>query len=140
MLFERDADGKAIIRIKQLYVDTELGFYGRGFTGTAIAGETTMLDYTLVNDAHIDAVDMYIKNQAWGDYVCFKIVAPGDVEINSFGGPWYLDTSRERQQQINPPQISGLIPAGITLRIEYISTGVTDVEFKCNFRLQEPIT
>lgn len=136
---ELDAEGYPVTRIKGMYIDTSKAFYGRGFSGTATAGQINNMDYTLPNDIYIDKVDIYLKNQDWADKMQFQVVHPVYGVVNQFGENWYVNSSREKQEQIDPPQISNLVPAGMILRIVYDSKGATDVDFKCNFHFQEPI-
>lgn len=136
---ELDAEGYPVTRIKGLYVDTSKAFYGRGFSGTVTAGTVGNVDLTLPVAAHIDAISIYVKDQAWGDKVAFQIVHPIAGVVNDFAADWYINSSREKQEIVNPPQISGLIPAGMIIRVAYTSVGSTDVQVNCNLHLQEPI-
>lgn len=136
---ELDAEGFPVTRVKGMYIDTTKTFYGRGFSSVATAGQASNMDYTLVSDAHIDKVDIYLQNQSWGDYMSFQIVHPTYGVVNEFGDNWFVNSSREKQEPLDPPQISNLIPAGMILRILYTSTGLVNVDFKCNFHFQEPI-
>lgn len=138
-------------------------FNGQGIEGIASKSTTTDIDFTLTEEHYVNGMELFLKNQAYGDYLHFQIIdkgytyagqlypaeyapgvpwavaAPTGVPLNQFGTHWYVDPDVCNQDAIRIEYPARLMP-GFTIRLQYTSTGTEDVDLKCNLFLHKPST
>lgn len=129
----------------------------RGFSGLALAGQVSNIDYEVTEDRFINGIRIITKNHNFGDCINFQIVdkdysfagtlypadhngtpwsvaAPTGVVLDEFGSDWYLAEDIQCQVDVNTPY-PAKIQSGMTIRMQYKSTGTTDVEVRLNLYL-----
>jgi len=142
-------------------------FNGQGVAGVAEAGgvdplgKTSNIDYTLNAEHYVNGMELFLRNQVFGDYLHFQVIdkdfayagilypeeyAPGvtwdmlfpdGMQLNQFGTHWYVDPDACNQDAIRIEYPARLL-AGFSIRLQYTSFGDTDVELKCNLFLHKP--
>lgn len=106
----------------------------KGYSGTAAAGVTTNLDYTLPAERWIDGVELSQDGAAKGDTVHFQIVHPTYGVVDQFGDSWNIDHTSGKQGAVLL-SYPAKIPAGLAIRCAYSSTGTDPVWVGVNLRL-----
>lgn len=134
---------KPIKTLSKPFADAD-GFrarFGGHICGEAAFGETTNFDYYIDEERWINAVELILKDQAWGDYVKLQVVDKdnilgygANVVLDTFGDNWNLTTDQERQGPY-PAQFPARLYAGLYARLVYVSTGGTNVKVKVNYYL-----
>lgn len=129
------------------FQSNNVNFLARGVTGTVPAGLIAGIDLKMDDDMLITGCQMSTKGAAFGDYVNLRVVDVDNVMgfgagaiLNQFCDKWYLmgDGSANGTQQIfiqvpYPAKLS----AGLYLRADYHSTGVTTVQVNINYLLHK---
>lgn len=103
------------------------------FLQTLMAGQTTTLYYTIADERYLEGLGVYIKDSAFGDTLQIEVVVPAVPNVSPeavLATPvktWGVyDGDRTLLLQRKP------MPAGLKLKLTYISTGQTDVKFIIN--------
>lgn len=121
---------------------SKLNFNGQGLIGTAIAGQSTPLDFQITDDCLLTGAILLSKNSVFGDHINLQIVdvdgllAPAGTVLNQFVTSWYLadDIQKQLDMQVAYP---AKIYAGLYIRVVYISTGNNDVDLAINYTLHK---
>lgn len=106
----------------------------QGFTGTATAGQTTNIDYTVSATRYLTGVSVILKDQVFGDKITFQIVHPQAGVVEEFATNWNISADAQDQGTFEFP-LRGKIPAGLKVRLAYTSVGQTNVSVACNLIL-----
>lgn len=116
------------------------------FSGTATAGQSTNIDFKLLEERLIYGGQTILLNQAFDDYMKFQVV---DVDnIMGYGANFVLGefieghtvwTDKQEQKHIQCGFPTKVI-AGLYLRLVYVSTGQVNVKVKCNIDCVKNIT
>ena len=121
-------------------IKSALQFDGQGITGTAAAGTTTNFDLLIADDQLITGLWMFNNGGTYGDYVVIQVVDttgftgyPAGTVLQQFV-KWYMPPSFIEQFDINYP---AKLIAGLTIRLAYVSTGVTGVNVGVNYKLHK---
>ena len=121
----------------------KLNFAGHGVLASAAPGVATNIDLVMTDDCLAQGVQMLTSGSAFGDYVHMQVVdasgaftgAPGTV-LNQFGTNWYM--RGDSQFQLNKDMLyPAKVLAGMTMRIVYVSTGLTPVQVAVNYSLHK---
>lgn len=123
-----------------------VGFRARfkGISGTATKNTTSNIDYLLAEDRYINGVQIFLKNQVFGDTMKFQVVdvdnllgyGAGTV-LDEFGSDWNVSDDTQ-EQGIITVSYPAKIAAGLYIRMVYISTGNTnDVLVRVNLFLHK---
>lgn len=113
-------------------------FRGKGFSFTAIAGQTTNGDYKFTEARLLDGTQLILKDHVNGDHMRFQVVDVDNIigygagtVLDEFADEWYITGDREDQGDKRLPYSAEII-AGLYIRVVYTSTGATNVKVKCN--------
>ena len=158
-----DGSNRQVTRSAPFGATEGFTFNGQGIEGTASAGQTTDIDFTLTEENYINGMELFLKGQAYGDYLHFQVVdkdytyagilypaeaepgvpwssvAPTGVPLNQFGTHWYVDPDVCNQDAIRIEYPARLL-VGFTVRLQYTSVGTETVDLKCNLFLHKPST
>lgn len=107
-----------------------------GFTGTATAGETTNIDFTMPDCRYIVGLNLVLKNHKIGDTVSFQVVHPQAGVLDEFATNWNVCDDEGDQKIVEFP-LRGKIPQDIIIRLVYTSSGTDDVYVACNLMLHK---
>ena len=117
-----------------------------GFSGVGTNGTTSNIDYKFSAIRYIRGLELILENHVPGDKVCLQIVdvdnllgAGAGYVITEFADNWNIASDKQSQGLIMQP-FRAKIPAGFYLRIEYHSTGSTDVNVRFNMVLDQKLT
>lgn len=140
----KDANGSDIVRIRAFNNADSLKFRGTGIAGTATKDASTDIDYKLTEDRFINGVQIFLKNQVWGDNLDFQVVDVDNilgygagVVLDQFGTSWYVDPDTCDQGDLRV-EYPALVLDGIYIRIRYNSVGTTDdVDVNANLFLHK---
>lgn len=111
-----------------------VNFKGFGFKGSALAGQTTNIDFLLSDERLIYGGQAILKNHVIGDSISMQIVykAGGiDTVLGEFITDWQVAEDKQQQDAIMvsyPTKVS----AGLYFRILYKSIGATNVDVCIN--------
>lgn len=108
------------------------GVFEKGYRCVAIAGQTTSFSYSYLNDVYLEGIKLYIGSTAIdGDYVEFEVV---DVDnILGYGANFVVNKMAEtkyvraNQEYLRISDAIKTIPAGLYLRLKYVSIGGQNV-------------
>lgn len=106
----------------------------KGIQGTALAGQVSNIDHTLAAERWIDGVELFQEGAAQGDFVDFQVVHPQAGVLDQFGESWVIDHAICKQGAV-VLSYPAKVPAGLTIRIRYTSTGGSNVWVGANLRL-----
>lgn len=125
------------------YSKSDLNADFKGLKFAATAGATTSGDLLLSHDYLIDGAIFFAKGAAMGDYVNFKIIDKDNVMgygantvLGQYVTTWYINpdsTFQADMKSIYPAKIF----SGLYLRMDYISTGGTNVDVIINYKLHK---
>lgn len=139
--------GREVITISAFAVNTDYEVKAKGFSGTATKNTTTNLEWKVnaTEDRYIHGLRFILKNHAEGDTAKLQFVdvdgvlAPAGTVLKEFGDSWNFDDTRADQGREGFNYIAR-IPAGIYMRVVYVSTGTTDdVKVKVNAYLHKKV-
>jgi len=117
-----------------------------GFSGTAESGQTTAIDLLLhaTEDRYINGSKLILKNHSVNDTVNLKVVdvtgniafpgCPANTVLKQFAYNWNVDETTSDQGGMYYNFLAR-VPAGIYIRLEYTSTGESDVTVRINMSL-----
>jgi hypothetical protein len=113
-------------------------FRGVGVAFTAAAGTSTVNNYLVSEARLIDGIQMIESGQVFGDHVSLSVVDVDNtlgygagVVLDTFSSNWYLHADSQLQREVRLPY-SAEVLAGLYIRLTYVSTGGSDVQFKYN--------
>jgi len=120
---------------------TKLNYDAYGTSMIVTAGSTQNLDHTLTDDCLITGAWLVTSDGYCGDTASFQVVdtsgaftgVPGYV-ISQFVTHWYLPSTTDTQLELAYP---AKIYAGLTLRLVYHSTGVSNPFIAINYKLHK---
>lgn len=102
-------------------------FRGIGFSGVALPAQKTNIDFVMTTEMFINGAEIYLQDNAFGDYIDFEVVHHQSGVLDTFGSHWFV---------VNGSKVTldypAKIPAGLTIRLNYTSTGQTSVYVMCN--------
>src|SRR5574343_943736 len=103
------------------YQKSKLNKDAKGASTTITAGQTATLDLTLTDDSLITGGNLICVGQAQGDY-CHLQVTMGETVLSQYVTDWFIDPNSSSQKT---PIVyyPAKLPAGLTLRLVYVSTG-----------------
>ena len=110
-------------------------FKGFGMSGTAIAGQSTNIDYQLAEERLIYGGQAILKNHVFGDKITMQIVYKSqgnpDVVLGEYVTNWYVADDKQQQDAImvNYPT---KVTSGLYMRIKYYSVGQQNVDVCVN--------
>ena len=115
----------------------------QGTISTATAGTTTNIDIKLTDDHCLTGGTLRTYGSVFGDYVIFQVVDVDNIlgygagaVLGQYCTKWYMRS--DAQEQINEnTHYPAKIPAGLYLRITYVSIGTTDVQVAIMYRLHK---
>jgi hypothetical protein len=120
---------------------TKINKNAQGVSIIIPAGTDVSIDLLLTDDTLVTGADCLVKGAIAGDTVDFQIYGPNPLTgisgvLNQFVTKWFInpDSTQQSTPHSNYP---AKIPAGLTLRIIYHSTGTTDVWFAANYNLEK---
>lgn len=117
------------------YKKTKLNAAGKGLRTVCTAGATTNIDYSNgTDDILLIGMKIGLKNHVDQDKMHLEIHHPINGLLIRFYEDWQVFEEvqvQEDAEAIFPAKI----PAGLILRIVYVSTGETDVVAKVNLKL-----
>jgi len=121
---------------------TKIQFAAKGVTSTLTANTTSNIDFLADHDYLLTGMQVIIKDAAVGDRVSFQAidttgvlgVPPGTV-LQEFATDWYVPSnSNDQFDMVYPAKIF----AGLTLRVVYTSTHLTQAPFfAINYKLHK---
>ncbi len=128
------------IRVDE-FEKTKLNFDGQGMSATVTAGSTQNVDLLLSDDVLLTGCWFITNNSNLGDTLTFQVVdtsgaftgTPGTV-LSQFITNWYPNVSTDINFEVPYP---AKIPAGLTLRLVYVSTGSTNPFVAANYQLHK---
>lgn len=113
-------------------------FHGDAISGVAVAGQTTDIDHKIV-DANLvlTGADMLVQANA-GDYIAAQVIDKDNVL--GYGAGVVLDNYIHKRfikngDVVSAGYCSGVISAGLYLRVKYTNTGTTDLPVFVNWHL-----
>ena len=138
--------GRQILLMDAFAYNGQYEVKATGYRGTAIAGETTNLDFAIgAEDRYINGLALILKNHASEDLLGLQIVdvdnifgAGAGYVLKTFGTNWNVDDSQQHQGA-NHFNYAAKIPAGVYVRLIYVSTGDTNVSVKLNLQLHKKV-
>jgi len=109
---------------------------------TCAAGQATPIDYTLAESLYVDGGDIVLEGSVLGDWIKAEIVHPQAGVIKTY--------IKRRNVPAAPAGLAspimllktpyaGFIPAGLTIRLTYSSTGIVPVKVGVNYCLHRAI-
>jgi hypothetical protein len=115
-----------------------------GYKGTATSGTTSNVDFAIgAEERYTNGIKLLLKNHADEDTLGLQIVDKDNVlgygaglVLKTFGINWNVDSEKSDQGQ-NVFNYAAKIPAGVYVRVVYVSTGATDVKIKLNLLLHK---
>lgn len=102
--------------------------------GTVSAGQTGNVDVALPLDAVLIAGQLVLNGHVFGDSVTFQVVHPVAGVVGEYVTGWYVSPGVSGQAELRAP-FPANIPAGLSLRCAYTSTGGADVQVRVNYEL-----
>lgn len=111
----------------------KVNFKGFGFKsiGTALAGQTTNVDFQLAEERLIYGGQSVLKNHCFGDEITMQIIYKSqgnpDVVLGQYIEDWPVADDVQEQDPVMvtyPTKVN----AGLFMRIKYKSIGQTDVQ------------
>ena len=141
-----DTEGREVQIFEAFAFNGNYEVKATGFKGTALAGVTTNVDFAIGSeDRHINGLKLILKNHSYEDTVGFQVVDKDNVigygagvVLKTFGINWNVHDDMQDQGQ-NTFNYVARIPAGVYIRIVYVSTGALDVSVKLNVILHEKL-
>lgn len=138
-----DSENAPIVRLRAFANTDGVFFRGSGVSGTATKTTTTNIDYNMTEDRYLNGVEIFLRNQDWGDTIKLQVVdvdgavyAAGTV-LDEFGTDWHVATDTERQGPYILPY-PALVNSVFYIRLAYTSVGATnDVDIKANLFLHK---
>jgi len=122
-----------------------LRFRGTGFKGTAIAGESSNIDFEVLENYFINGANVILENQAIGDSINFQVFDKNNilgygnnVVLDQFAKDWYVSTESSQGEIIIPYPAS--LVTGLFVRLVYKSIGASDVKVYCNLFLHKGLS
>ncbi len=109
---------------------TKLSFNGQKVHATCPAGQSINLDLVMTDDHLLTGAAVSLTNNIESDCIKFQVVHPTYGVVNQFID-WY---AREFDKDLSYP---AKLPAGLTLRVVYTSTGALPVEVYINHILHK---
>lgn len=109
---------------------SKLNFNGQKVSGICSAGETANLDLTLTDDCLMTGASVTLINRLPSDNIKLQIVHPTAGVLFQYID-WY---AKDFDKEIPYP---AKIPAGLILRLVYVSTGAQGVEIYLNYSLHK---
>jgi hypothetical protein len=140
------ATGREILLMEAFAYNGQYEVKATGFRGTAAAGTTTNLDFTVgAEDRHMSGLSLVLVNHAEADTIGLSVVDVDNVlgygagvVLKTFGITWNVDHTKS-DQGTHVFNFVAKIPAGIYIRIAYTSTGGSAVTVKLNAMLHKKI-
>lgn len=114
---------------------TKLNKNGQGASGTAVAGSTTNIDYTLTDDVLITGAFLLAKGAAQGDKVDFQVLS-GAAVVSQFITNWYLNPD-STLQSTPVSRYPAKLSTGLKIRIVYTSVGGSNVWVAVNYDMEK---
>jgi len=115
----------------------------KGFHGTALAGQTTHLDFAITEERWIQGIQVILDNHAAADTVTLSIIDKDNIlgygenfVCDVFGEDWNVNPDFGCQGIILNAY-PAVIKAGLYIRISYTSTGILPVSVRPNFFLHK---
>ena len=100
------------------FTSDNVNFAGKSATGTAAAGETVNIDYTLTFNACMTGATLIVKGGKQNDKVTLQVVHPLYGVVNEFITDWAVAEDQNTQFTMSIDYPANL-PAGLTLRTVY---------------------
>lgn len=123
--------------------NTSYTFLGDAVSGTALAGQSTNIDYKLDGKYMIFGAELLFTAACDGDYVSFQLVDIDNVlgygaglVLSTWVRKWFVPSKSDRWKVTS--EMTGQLPSGVYARLVYTSTGSVDVPLKINYSLIEP--
>ena len=140
------ATGREIILMEAFAYNGQYEVKGTGFRGVATAGTTTAIDFAIGNeDRHINGLRLILVNHAEADTIGLQVVDVDNVlgygaglVLKTFGIAWNVDSEKADQGR-DLFNFVAKLPAGVYIRVNYVSTGGNSVIVKLNASLHKKI-
>jgi len=140
------ATGRQIILMEAFAYNGQYEVKATGFRGTALPGQTTAIDFAVGNeDRHINGIRLILKDHAEADTLGLQVVDVDNVlgygaglVLKTFGITWNVDETKSDQGR-DIFNFVARLPAGVYIRINYVSTGAVNVTVKLNATLHKKI-
>jgi hypothetical protein len=91
---------------------------GKGLLGSAPAGQTTNIDYTMPQYRIFSGLAFHVHNAQFGDTLHLSVCYPNGAEILRFYEDWVVDHETPFQGVFQYPY-TARIPAGLIMRVSY---------------------
>lgn len=142
-----DDKNRGAVTTSPFSINTDYLVKATGYSGVAAAGTTTNVDFAIgAEDRYINGVHLFLKNHAWTDSIqAFQVVdkdavySPAGTVLSQFVYTWNVNDQVQDQGQSAFSYVAR-IPAGVYIRIIYVSTGLLDVGVKLNCLLHKKVT
>ena len=140
------ATGREILLMEAFAYNGQYEVKATGFRGSASAGTTTNLDFSVgAEDRHLSGLSIVLVDHAEADTVGLSVVDVDNVlgygagvVLKTFGLNWNVDHTKSDQGS-HVFNFVARMPAGIYLRVSYVSTGAAAVTVKLNVMLHKKI-
>lgn len=121
----------------QPFAVPDVAFSADAATQTITAGQAQTIDFHLTTTKSVYGVQYYAQNANLGDFVSFQVIDIDNVlgfgantVLNTFVTKWFIMSNTLVDVAL---PLAATIPAGLYIRINYTSTGVTDVKIVVNY-------
>jgi len=135
----KDSDGATIVRTRAFVNTDGFRFRGASFTGTATAGQSTSIDFKLIDDRYCNGGRLLVSQTGQEDQITFQVVDKDNilgygagVVLDQFIDGYYIPASDTLEVKLDYP---AKIIAGLYMRLIYKNTSLTDTIVKCNLFL-----
>lgn len=140
------ATGREILLMEAFAYNGQYEVKATGFRGTAAPSATTNLDLAVgAEDRHLSGLSIILVDHAEADTVGLSVVDVDNVigygagvVLKTFGIAWNVDHTKS-DQGAHVFNFVARIPAGVYIRIAYVSTGASAVTVKLNTILHKKI-
>lgn len=131
------ATPKRFISVDQFNSDVVL-FAGKSAIGTAAAGDTVNIDYTLDFDALLTGATLIVKGGKSEDKASLQIVHPSAGVLNEFVTDWYIAEDQDSQFSLDLNYPANLA-SGLIVRLVYkAKSGLTGTRtIRINYMLHK---
>lgn len=139
--------GREILLVEAFAYNGQYEVKATGYRGTATKNTTTNVDFAVgAEDRYMNGLALMLVNHAEADTIGLQVVDVDNVlgygaglVLKTFGLNWNVDHTQSHQGQ-NAFNYVAKLPAGVYIRLVYVSTGTTDdVVVKVNLLLHKKI-
>ena len=139
--------GREVVLTEAFSYNGQYEVKATGYSGTATAGTTTNVQFAIgAEDRYMNGIHLMLKNHAWGDTVGFAVVDVdnlygygANLVLKTFGTNWNINDQVQDQGSTVFNYVAR-IPAGMYMRLSYLSVGATNVDVKLNCLMHKSLT